>query len=82
MSNINKILKKMKDNPLNNWVINDLETVARHFEISIRKSGGSHVIFQHNKWVEALSVPARRPIKPVYIKRFLSLIEILECKNE
>jgi hypothetical protein len=30
------------------------------------KSGGSHVVFEHPDLAEALSVPARRPIKPIW----------------
>ncbi|MND04623.1 hypothetical protein D3C83_249830 [compost metagenome] len=37
--------------------------------------GGSHVIFSAHGVREIVSVPAKRPIKPVYIKRFLTLID-------
>jgi predicted RNA binding protein YcfA (HicA-like mRNA interferase family) len=39
-----------------------------------RQPGGSHVIFRHPNGA-MLSVPARRPIKPVYVKKFVRLIE-------
>jgi hypothetical protein len=32
-------------------------------------------VFEHPKVVRALSVPARRPIKPVYVRKFVALIE-------
>lgn len=57
------------------WRITDLETVAAAFGVNVRKSGGSHVVFWRPGVVEALSVPARRPIKPVYVRRFVSLID-------
>jgi hypothetical protein len=37
--------------------------------------GGSHVIFSASHVREIVSVPAKRPIKPVYIKKFLALID-------
>lgn len=37
--------------------------------------GGSHVIFSATGVREILSVPAKRPIKPVYIKQFVALID-------
>ncbi len=37
--------------------------------------GGSHVIFSTPGVREIVSVPAKRPIKPIYIKHFLALID-------
>lgn len=80
MGSIIKIVKKMRENP-RDWRIEQLETVANHYGINIRKAKGSHVVFDHPKWVELLCVPAHRPIKPVYIKQFLSLITLLEAND-
>jgi hypothetical protein len=44
--------------------------------------GGSHVIFSASGVREIVSVPAKRPIKPVYIKHFLALIDAArEARN-
>jgi predicted RNA binding protein YcfA (HicA-like mRNA interferase family) len=72
----NKKLDKMRANP-RDWKIADLENVAAHFGISVRKGMGSHVSFTHPNWVDILTVPAHRPIKPIYIKKFVSLIDTL-----
>jgi hypothetical protein len=77
MANMDKILKKMRTNLLN-WNIGHFETIARHYDIEVRKTSGSHVIFTHEQWVESLSVPSRRPIKPIYVKKFLKMIDVLE----
>ncbi len=77
MTSANKLLERMRKNP-RDWRIEQLETIAKHHGIQIRKSGGSHVVFDHPKWVELLCVPARRPIKPIYVKKLLALIDILE----
>jgi predicted RNA binding protein YcfA (HicA-like mRNA interferase family) len=81
MANVSKITKKMHSNP-RDWRIEQLETVAKHYGVSLRKSGGSHVVFDHPDWVELLCVPAHRPIKPIYVKKFLALIELLEENHE
>lgn len=76
MSSRDKLLVRMRQNP-RDWRIEDLETLAQHFGMSVRKTGGSHVIFYHSNLTEMLSVPARRPIKPVYVKRFVTMIDEL-----
>ena len=40
------------------------------------------LFFDHDDWIELLCVPAHRPIKPVYIKKFISLIKMLEVNDE
>lgn len=75
MSSAEKILEKMRNNP-QNWRIEHMETVARKFNINVRKAKGSHVVFEHDDWLELLSVPAHRPIKPIYVKKFVDLIDI------
>ncbi len=77
MRNASKIIKKMNENP-RDWRIEQLETVAKHYGINVRKGKGSHVVFNHPAWIELLCVPAHRPVKPVYIKKFVALINLLE----
>ena len=81
MSSRDKLLVRMRQNP-RDWRIEDLETLARHFGMSVRKTGGSHAIFYHSDLPEMLSVPARRPIKPVYVKRFVAMIDELSSHEE
>lgn len=81
MGSKDETLDKMRKNP-RDWRIDQLETLAKHYGITVRKTGGSHVVFDHPAWIELLCVPARRPIKPIYIKKFVSLIELLEVGNE
>jgi predicted RNA binding protein YcfA (HicA-like mRNA interferase family) len=76
MSSRDKVIARMRQNS-RDWRIEDLETVALHFGMSVRKTGGSHVIFYHSNLAEMLSVPARGPIKPVYVKRFVAMIDEL-----
>ena len=68
-----KILDRMRNNSTG-WRIEDLKTVAARFNIQYRQPGTSHVTFRHPTGAK-LTVPARKPIKPVYVKKFLELID-------
>jgi hypothetical protein len=78
MSKAEKILNKMRTNA-KDWRLESIESVAKRFNISIRKSGGSHVVLSHPDFAMVVTMPAHRPIKPIYIRQFLALIdEIME----
>lgn len=74
MSKADKLIEQMRANP-RDWRIEQLETIANARGLTVRKSGGSHVIFQKDGSPVSLSVPARKPIKPVYIRHFLELLD-------
>lgn len=71
-----KMLQKMRKNRLD-WSIEQLQSVAEANSVDWRRPGrgGSHVIFSAPGIREIVSVPANRPIKPVYIKQFVALID-------
>jgi hypothetical protein len=71
-----KTLLKMRRNP-QGWRIEQLQAVATEHMLDWRRpgSGGSHVIFSVPGVRDIVSVPAKRPIKPIYIKQFLALID-------
>lgn len=73
MSRAAKTLAQMKANP-RDWRIEALKSVADAFGLAWRQPGGSHVVFRHPRGA-MLSVPARRPIKPVYVRKFVRLVE-------
>jgi hypothetical protein len=73
VSKADKILAKMKINPLD-WRIDSLKTVAKAYNIEWRQRGTSHVIFIRSDG-KTLPIPAHRPIKPIYIKKFLEFVE-------
>ncbi len=63
----------------------ELQLVAAKFDVDWRRpgSGGSHVIFSAPGVREIVSVPSKRPIKPIYIKQFLALIDAaIEVKTK
>lgn len=52
--------------------------MARQYGMEVRNHGGSHHVFSHPALVDTLSVPAHKPVKPIYIKRFLALVQQLK----
>jgi len=74
MSRAEKLLEKMRRNP-RDWRIEDLVVVAARQGLQVRNDGGSHFIFSAPGSNLHLSIPSRRPIKPLYVERFLALIE-------
>src|ERR1039458_9270000 len=79
-----KTLQKMRQNQ-SAWRIEGLLEVADRNGVDWRRPGrgGGHVIFSASGVREIVSVPAKRPIKPVYIRQFLSLIDnAVEAKQD
>ena len=72
MSKAGKILSKMKNNP-RDWRIEQVKTVARAYSIEWRQRGTNHVVFVRMD-ERTLPVPAHRPIKPIYIKKFIEFL--------
>ena len=73
MTKAAKTLDRMKANP-RDWRIESLMSVAEAYGLACRQPGGSHTIFRHANGA-MLSVPAHRPIKPIYVKKFVRLVE-------
>ena len=71
-----KTLQKMRANRMG-WRIEELQAVAEEHFVEWRRPGrgGSHVIFSAPGVREIVSTPAKRPIKPVYIKQFVALVD-------
>ena len=63
----------MAQNPAD-WRLEQLQTVARRHGIDWRHEGGSHCIFVRADG-RTLPVPAHRPIKAVYVLKFVELIK-------
>jgi hypothetical protein len=74
MASRDKLLEKMRRNPRGDWQIAELKAIAAHYGIASRSPGGSHVVFVSGDG-SILTVPARRPIKPVYVKMFVEMID-------
>ncbi len=71
----------MRANP-RDWRIEALESVAAALGVNCRKPGGSHVVFEYPDVMEALSVPAKRPIKAIYAQGFVRFIDAVRGSDE
>jgi len=80
MTTADKTLKRMRNNP-RDWRIEDLLSVAGRFGFQVRNSGGSHHVFTCSGSGETICVPAHRPIKPVYVKQFVAMIDSIREKS-
>jgi len=72
MANAEKILARMRNNP-RDWRIEDLKVLAARFDIAYWQHGTSHAGFRH-PCGRKIVVPVAKPIKEVYVKRFLALL--------
>ena len=74
MSRLDKLLADMRNNPRGDWRIEQLKALAH------RQYGTSHVTFRPPDGSK-LTVPAHRPAKPAYIRRFLSMLDTLRDED-
>ncbi len=71
------LLDRMRRNPAGDWRIQDVEAVCREHALLFRPGKGtSHCHAKHPSAREILTIPARRPIKSVYIRKLVRYIEV------
>jgi hypothetical protein len=73
VSNAEKILERMRANSKADWRIEDCQVLARRFGVTWEVTG-SHATFR-SPGGNRITVPVRRPIKPIYIKLFVEFID-------
>jgi hypothetical protein len=72
-----ELLERMRRNPAGDWRLHEVEAVCREYGIMVRPGKGtSHMHVKHPSAREILTIPARRPIKPVYIRKLVRYIEL------
>jgi predicted RNA binding protein YcfA (HicA-like mRNA interferase family) len=81
MTTADKTLERMRNNP-RDWRIDDLKTVAARHGVNLRQPGGSHVVFEHPALPQAVTVPAHKPIKPIYVQQFVTMIDALRREGD
>lgn len=76
MSRRQKRLERIRQNP-NNVSLADLQTVLEDYDFEYRRTSGSHYTFTYELGGETrlFTVPFRRPVKPVYVKQALRIID-------
>lgn len=79
MSKVDKILSAMRANPAGDWRIEDVLAVCRRQGLLATppRGGGSHYKIRRAGGGGALTVPMARPIKPVYIRALIALIDAM-----
>ena len=74
---MSKRLEAMRRNPVGDWTIGDVEAVCREYGIicEAARGGSSHYKVAHPRLREKLTIPYRRPIKTVYIRKLVAFID-------
>jgi hypothetical protein len=80
MTVADKQLEQMRNNP-RDWRIETLVSLAGRYGIEVRNHGGSHHVFSCHGVELSVSIPAHRPIKPIYIKQFIALVDQAKGKR-
>lgn len=79
MSRVAKLVEAMRANPRADWTISDVQAVADAHGISCKSpKRGSHYVLKHPTIAGNLTIPARRPIKQLYIRLLLQMVDSLE----
>lgn len=78
MAQADKLLAAMKANPAGDWTIADVERLCRAHGITCEPpANGSHYALEHRRVAGRLTIPARRPIKSVYVRLLIGMVEAL-----
>jgi hypothetical protein len=77
------LLDRMRSRPMSGWSIADVEHECRAYGIRCAppSGGGSHYKVSHASQREILTVPFRRPIKAVYVRKLVRFIDAVRNSN-
>ncbi|MEQ8402297.1 MAG: type II toxin-antitoxin system HicA family toxin [Roseitalea porphyridii] len=71
-----KTIERMRANPKADWQIRDVERACREAGVVCKRPrGGSHFKIGNPKGGRRLTLPARRPIKDVYIRQLVIFLD-------
>ena len=77
MTKADKLLAQMRRNPAGDWTIQDIRKLCDRlgWQCLPPSGGGSHwkIVVPGSEAI--LTIPARRPIKPVYVRKLLEFME-------
>ena len=74
MARAERLLESMRANPKADWTPDNIKTVARACGLTLRQRGTSHAVVTNARG-RHLTIPMHKPIKPLYIRRLVELIE-------
>jgi hypothetical protein len=77
------LLERMRASPRGDWRIADVERLCRAYGLRCAppSGGGSHYTARAEGIETILTIPARRPIKPVYIRQLVQLIDRVRAER-
>ena len=64
----------MKANPRADWTPSDVRALARTYRVTVRQRRTSHAVLTNARG-QHLTIPMHKPIKPVYIRHLVALVE-------
>jgi len=77
-------LDRMQANPAGDWSIDDVAALCREHGIRCTppRGGGSHWKVSDPTQRDILTIPRRRPIKVVYIRKLVRFVQaVMEARN-
>lgn len=74
MTRAERLLDAMRSNPKADWTPGNVKAVVRAYGLTFRQRGTSHAVVT-NASGRHLTIPMHKPIKPLYIRRLVELIE-------
>jgi hypothetical protein len=74
---VRSLLDAMRRNPVGDWTIGDIaRECGRHgLKIEPPRGGGSHWKVWSDQAKRSLVIPARRPLKAIYVKLFVAFVD-------
>ena len=84
MNTEGKRLAGMRQNPRADWTIEDVEAVCKEYDIlfATPRGGGSQCKIAHANHAIILTIPYKRPIKPVYIRKSVEFIDSVRLSDD
>lgn len=68
------LIDKMADNPRDDWTISKVKKLCADEGLEFREGSGSHSVLSSPYLRDSFTVPARKPIKPYYIKGLVTYV--------
>jgi hypothetical protein len=77
-----KTFDSMRNNP-KGWRISEIEAICRKFGIACEApSRGSHYTVSHESQSDILTIPADRPVQPVYVRKLVAFVDLVKGASE
>jgi hypothetical protein len=76
-------LERMRANPAAGWRMSDIAAICREHSVMCEapRGGGSHYKIAHTNMAEKLTIPFKRPIKPIYIRKLVAYLDAVRARK-